>query len=225
MEDKERCTRSGYDITFNWSPIPGYAVPLQHSEEELIYLAAKICHGGTYKDNFIVKYPIWTEEKKRRLFMFLLKHKHMKPFDFGTITFEICCPIFVERQLRVYRTATIIERSLRSCPPMEFDYMTDPFAGCEVENKEAFITYKKLIDEKEHRELARRVLPLSTFTRVLFSINVSNLLHVFEERLTEQAQLETRLYCQSMWHSFEDLFPTVASVFKELNPNLLYGEN
>lgn len=223
MERKERCSRRGYNITFNWSPITGYAVPVQHSQEGLIYLAAKICHGGTYTDNFLSNN--WTEEKKRRLFKFLLEHKHMKPFDFGTMTFEICCPIFVERQLRVYRTATIIERSLRSCPPMELDYITDPVTEGEVENKEVFRTYKKLVDEKEHRELARRVLPMSTFTRVLFSINVRNLLHVFEERLTEQAQLETRLYCQSMWYAFEDLFPIVASVFKELNPNLLYGEN
>lgn len=203
---------NGAEITFDWSPIHGRLDRIDASEESVIVRAARVCYGNGYEDV--------SENKLNVLIPSLLKSRHMKPFDFAHMTWIIRTPIFVERQLRVYRTATILERSLRYCNPIEVKYYDQMSTGDAL----PFIRYTQLIGDGEPKEYARRVLPLSTFTEAVFSINVRNLLHLLEERLAPPAQEETRRYAQAMFKDFEKQFPYTSKTFKELHNDLIYEE-
>lgn len=202
----ERCEIVDEKVIFNWSPIPGIVAVVDSNKmgEDAIFYAARICRGQ--------KLFAMEDEKKKLLFKFLLTRKHLKPFDFASLTYYIKAPIFVERQLRVYRTATILERSLRACEPFEGNDETLPYI------KE----YNELISIGEPKEIARRVLPLSAFTSFFYQMNVRNLLHLFDERLTKETQLETRLFAQLMWKEFEQKFPLIANIYKQQNEDLLF---
>lgn len=202
----ERCEIVDEKVIFNWSPIPGIVAVVDSNKmgEDAIFYAARICRGQ--------KLFAMEDEKKKLLFKFLLTRKHLKPFDFASLTYYIKAPIFVERQLRVYRTATILERSLRACEPFEGNDGTLPYI------KE----YNELIRIGEPKEIARRVLPLSAFTSFFYQMNVRNLLHLFDERLTKETQLETRLFAQLMWKEFEQKFPLIANIYKQQNEDLLF---
>lgn len=202
----ERCEIVDKKVIFNWSPIPGIVAVVDSNNmgEDAIFYATRICRG---QNLFAME-----EEKKKLLLKFLLTRKHLKPFDFASVTYYIKAPIFVERQLRGYRTATILERSLRACGPFEGNDETLPYI------KE----YNELISNGEPKEIARRVLPLSAFTSFFYQMNVRNLLHLFDERLTKETQLETRLFAQLMWKEFEQKFPLVAKIYKEQNEDLLF---
>ena len=47
------------------------------------------------------------------LMRYLLRHKHMGPFEFGELVFRIRCPIFIARQWFRHRTGSYNEVSLR----------------------------------------------------------------------------------------------------------------
>lgn len=58
----------------------------------------------------------------------------------------------------------------------------------------AFTLYKDFLAEGVPREVARAHLPLATYTEIIFTIDLRNLLHCIEERTSIHAQSETRDY-------------------------------
>lgn len=201
-------------VEFDWSPIQGQIEIVDTSDEKLIARSARVCYGHGNEEI--------DEDATKKLIPHLLRCEHMKPFDFAHITWFMRMPIFVERQLRVYRTATILERSLRYCDPIEKKFL-DQMDAYEAD---LYYRYESLRAKGEPKEYARRVLPLSAFTDVMYTISVRNLLHLLAERLTKYAQVETRLYAQAMFEDLELRFPLTAKTFKELNPDLIYeGSN
>ena len=100
----------------------------------------------------------------------IIRYKHLSVLEFSNILYQIECPIYIARQLMRYRCSSYLERSLRVCGPMEGD---DVLEG-----------YKDAIESGMKREDARALLPLSTRTRFLWLLNLRELLHIAEERLT-----------------------------------------
>ena len=185
------------------------ALPI-YAPEWLITKAARVCRDVGDKN----------EEQDKKSIRYLLKFKHMKPFDFPTITYRLVLPIYVERQIRVYRSMVALERSLRTLPPMEKSF--EDKLQCPY--KAALKSYEYLVENEYPKETARAILPLGTFTTVICQFTARGALHLFEERLTKAAQTETRLYARLMWRRFQEAFPFTAEAFKELNPDLLFEE-
>lgn len=154
---------------------------------------ADLRHGG----------PSVIDKEQRRkdleLLQKIIMYKHLSVLEFSNILYQIECPIYIARQLMRYRCSSFLERSLRTCGPMEGD-------------SEA---YEKALAEGLKREDARAVLPLSTRTRFLWMVNLRELLHIAEERLSPAAQPLTREIVQGMVGLAECYFPHVIEYWQE----------
>ena len=134
-----------------------------------------------------------------RLINYLYNNGHNTPFEAVTVTFDVKAPIFVFRQWHRHRTQSYNELSARYRElPEEFyipeatqittqstdnkQMRTDvqhPDAGnirhwMRKANEGSFDTYKKLIKSGCPRELARSVLPVSTYSHMFATANLNN---------------------------------------------------
>ena len=69
--------------------------------------------------------------------------------------------------------------------------------------------YKALIAEGVPYELARTILPLSAYTKKVWTINLRSLTNVLRQRLGEHAQYETQEYAKAFAKVFENMFPKI----------------
>ena len=83
----------------------------------------------------------------------------------------------------------------------------------------AFTVYDKLLGDEEHpgiaRELARIVLPLSTYTQWYWKIDLHNLLHFIALRADPHAQYEIRAYAGLLLDIVRRWVPLTATAFEE----------
>jgi len=176
------------------------------------------------------------EKSDEKLLRFLWQNKHTSPFEAVEFQFEIKCPIFVARQWHRHRTQSYNEVSARYTElPEEYYVPTIPNIGKQsVTNKQAreidatmtdierkirikniienqcvvhFLWYKQLLELECPRELARSVLPLSTYTRFFAKSNLRNWLHFLELRLDPHAQYEIRVYAEAIKTLIHPIIP------------------
>ena len=131
----------------------------------------------------------------------IIRYKHLSVLEFSNILYQIECPIYIARQLMRYRCSSFLERSLRVCGPMEGDAVLED--------------YKNAIESGMKREDARALLPLSTRTRFLWLLNLRELLHIADERLTPAAQYMTQCIVGAMVDIAAQEFPHVIGYWKE----------
>lgn len=170
----------------------------------------------------------------RRLISYLWANHHTTPFEAVTFTFEVKAPIFVFRQWHRHRTWVFNELSARYRElPTEF-YVPDP-AVIGVQSKDnkqardidggateiaqlaaqrmreccekAFEMYKAMLLYGIPRELARTVLPLSTYSHMFATVNLLNLLKFLTLRCDTHAQHEIRVYADAMRDLIRPIVP------------------
>lgn len=173
---------------FNVSVITTGGVP-----ESVLPYVARITRGADLRGIMLSEIDNEQRKKDLELLYKIVSYKHLSVLEFSNILYQIECPIYIARQLMRYRCSSFLERSLRACGPMEGDSET----------------YEKALAEGLKREDARAVLPLSTKTRFLWMVNLRELLHVAEERLSPAAQPLTREIVQEMVGLAECHFPHV----------------
>ena len=111
--------------------------------------------------------------------------------------FQFKFPIFVARQMMVYRSVTWLEMSRRYVTPEKvpfefwFPPQSDPLYTKELAQN-LVEEYKEAIKEGCKPEIARAFMPQSTYTYVYGMFNVPALKHFLEERLHKSAQEQTR---------------------------------
>lgn len=170
------------------------------------------------------------------LIRYLMRHWHTTPFEMVEFKFRIKCPIFVARQLLRHRTASVNELSARySVVQEEFwtpnifrkqgqvnvQGSSEEFVDEELMNeyvnscKTSFKTYEKLLKGGVSRELARCVLPLSTFTEFYWKIDLHNLLHFMRLRMDDHAQEEIRFLATKMFEIISEKVPNVTKAFMD----------
>lgn len=71
------------------------------------------------------------------------------------------------------------------------------------------------------REQARKDLPLSTYTRAYWKIDLHNFLHFCALRMDSHAQLEIREYAWAMFEQVRPHFPNVCQAFEEYRLNAM----
>jgi thymidylate synthase (FAD) len=74
-------------------------------------------------------------------------------------------------------------------------------------------TYGKLIQMGVAREQARCVLPVSSYTEVVFKIDLKNLLHLIRLRSDSHAQKEIQEFSNVMGNIVKDCFPATWRAF------------
>lgn len=156
------------------------------------------------------------EERDRKLIAYLLAHQHWSPFEQAQVTYRIKAPIFVLRQLMRYRSGHWNEVSLRYTDKAEQleMYVPTTWRSQDSKNKQSSVeggvddtvatttyqdalarvqdAYRMLLKEGVAREMARMILPVSTYSEVMLTIDVRNLLNLFHQRIHEGAQWETQ---------------------------------
>lgn len=75
--------------------------------------------------------------------------------------------------------------------------------------------YNFLLDQGWPRELARCVLPLSTYTSLFIKVDLWNLLHFLDLRTHEHAQYEIRAYANALVQLIEPVVPVTIAAWRE----------
>lgn len=160
-----------------------------------------------------------------RLINYLWKNRHTTPFEAVEFQFEVKAPIFVFRQWHRHRTWSFNELSARYRELPEEFYVPEPeLVGVQaISNKQArelsplevgsrkpeaeairkacetsFRSYRDLLARGVPRELARSVLPMSTYSHMFAKVDLRNLLGFLDLRLHSHAQYEIRVYAEAM---------------------------
>ena len=174
------------------------------------------------------------------LIKYLWNNRHTSPFEAVTFTFEVAAPLFVLRQWQRHRTFSYNELSARYRPLPETFYvpkpehvgvqsadskqgrvMTDSTTTREQETAfmkaacgAAFVTYRVLLDAGWPRELARSVLPVSTYSHMFATVNLLNLFKFLTLRTDAHAQYEIRVYAEAIAILIEPIVPVCVAAWK-----------
>lgn len=160
----------------------------------------------------------------RGLIRYLLRHRHTTPFEMCEVKLHVRVPMDLWRQWIRHRTASVNEYSTRyslaidrarTTQPDEWRLQSelnrqsseggvDPDIGKQLTQRETeaqqFLKdlYEERIELGIAREQARKDLPLSTYTEAYWKIDLHNLLHFLNLRMDHKAQLEIRLYAETI---------------------------
>ncbi|MBK8481324.1 MAG: FAD-dependent thymidylate synthase [Proteobacteria bacterium] len=178
----------------------------------------------------------------RGLLRYLMRHRHSTPFEMCELKLHVRVPMDCWRQWIRHRTANVNEYSTRYSMAVDAAYQTsaeqwrlqtsdnrqgsagvlDAAAGALLSEQElefqarAREVYQGRLSQGVARELARKDLPLSTYTEAYWKIDLHNLLHFLALRMDSHAQLEIRSYartigyeivrrwCPLTWEAFVD---------------------
>lgn len=165
------------------------------------------------------------EGSDAKLIRYLWNNRHTTPFEAVTLTFEVHAPIFVFRQWHRHRTWSFNELSARYRELPEEFYVPNPqFVGVQSTNNkqgrelagdliderrvqtelyrqaasDAFAIYRDMLKAGWPRELARSILPVSTYSTMFATVDLLNLLKFLTLRCDSHAQYEIRVYAEAM---------------------------
>lgn len=166
-----------------------------------------------------------------KLIRYLWKNNHSTPFEAVTFTFEVYAPIFIFRQWHRHRTWSFNELSGRYRELSEVFYVPSPetIGKQSAINKQArdldappdhgsaelmrescsasFVAYRKLLAGGVPRELARSVLPVTTYSHMFATVNLLNLMKFLTLRCHAHAQWEIQQYANAMHTLAETVAP------------------
>lgn len=191
-----------------------------------------------------VSFNAWSDEMgeaEHGLVNFLMRDHHGTPFEHNLFTWRVKAPIFVFREWHRHRTASISEWSARySQMKAEFyvpaaedmrtqvgkpgAYRFEQMDTAEAlvsraamwnQNVAAFELYTTLLQGGVAKEVARTVLPVSTYSQMIWSLNARNLMGFLQLRNSPHAQLEIRRYAEAMESIWAEVMPRTAEVFVE----------
>lgn len=221
------------------SQIPENAVPvLDHGyvlyvdrmgTDDDICEAARLSYGrGTKKVS-----------NNEKLIKYLYSHDHTSPFEMVEMKFQIRMPIFIMRQWVRHRTANLNEYSGRYSIMPKLYYVPKPhqIKGQHATNKQAsgqeldfqtavnvstnihyaseylFAMYEKLLQIGVSREMARIILPLNTYTEIVWKLDLNNLLKMLRLRDDPHAQPEIQAYAKVISNYVKEFYPMTYNAY------------
>ncbi len=190
--------------------------------EKLIVKMARVSNPAN-EDNW---------ETGPKLLRYLLKHKHVSPFEMACM----CVKIHTERDI----AAQILRHSSFSFQEFSTRYQktgaadVPRFRRQDEKNRQnsfddihpthqddfqrrtygvfsdIFTLYESLLRDGVAKETARRILPLCTPTTMYMQGNLRSWIHYIQVRTSEDTQLEHRQVALQCLRIFKECFPTVA---------------
>ena len=199
--------------------------------------AARISYSPEFDINRHLKNR--SPKTDQKLLRYLLRKSHTSPFEMCEIVFYIRAPLTVVQQWIRHRTASLNQSSHRYSVALDSVQVTDPSAwrAQSEDNKqgsEGFVPNGEFLSQREKdlhtlareiynerleqgvaKEQARKDLPHSTYTELVWKMDVHNLLHFLQLRMDPTAQIEIREYANAIasvvqqwipwtWEAFED---------------------
>src|SRR5205823_5433574 len=141
-------------------------------------------------------------ERDEGLIRFLMRERHGSPFEHGYFRFVVKAPLFVVREHHRHRAGHSYNEWSGRYSKMEPEFYVPDFVRTQIgkpgaysfedvdeetrertqreiaENAErAFQSYERMLEQGVAKEVARAVLPLSTYTKYYWSCNPRSLMH------------------------------------------------
>lgn len=182
-----------------------------------------------------------TTEDNNGLRRYLLREKHMVPFETQVMRFYIEAPIFVTRQILKHRIASVSEESGRykELEPVFYvpradrpvkqvgktgDYIFVHEELLVVKSRiqlkyvagEAWTAYENMLEAGIAKEVARMVLPLNIYSSMYLTINTRSLFNFFDLRTfrgQSKPQHEIALVADQMYDLWKEQFPLTAEAW------------
>jgi thymidylate synthase (FAD) len=179
-------------------------------------------------------------EREHGLIRFLMREGHGSPFEHGYFRFIVKAPLFVVREHHRHRAGHSYNEWSGRYSKMEPEFYVPDFVRTQVgkpgaytfepvddetreatrseieENaRRAFQAYERMLERGVAKEVARAVLPLSTYTKYYWSCNPRSLMHFCSLRNHEAAQFEIRQYAAAAETFLEKLMPITHAAFVE----------
>jgi len=177
-------------------------------------------------------------ENDKKLIRYLYKNRHTTPFEMIQFVFHIRTTRAIALQICRHRTFSINMESQRYSEVREgeFEPITE-LRGQDPRRKQcsksiinnpdlidrihdhydaSYALYKDLIDQGVAREQARFVLPESTMTSLVISVNLHNFLHFIKLRTAPDAQPEIQLIANKMLELVQHLIPTTIQLINDV---------
>jgi thymidylate synthase (FAD) len=177
-------------------------------------------------------------ERDAGLIRFLMRERHGSPFEHGYFRFLVKAPLFVVREHHRHRAGHSYNEWSGRYSKMEAEFYVPDYVRTQVgkpgaytfepvddatreaargeieENGErAFAAYERMLELGVAKEVARGVLPLSTYTKYYWSCNPRSLMHFCSLRNHEDAQYEIRQYAAAAEGFLERLMPATHAAF------------
>lgn len=173
----------------------------------------------------------------------LMRKRHTSPFEMAEMVFHVKVPIDTIRQWDRHRTASKNEISARySEMEMEFERPNEWRLQSKINNQgsEGTLsdsialsvhdadnhllgkieeTYKSKLQLGIAREQARKMLPMATYTEMIWKCDLHNILHFLELRMHKDAQKEIREYAEVVAYFVKQLFPYTWEAFSNYRLN------
>jgi thymidylate synthase (FAD) len=179
-------------------------------------------------------------ERDHGLIRFLMREGHGSPFEHGYFRFIVKAPIFVVREHHRHRAGHSYNEWSGRYSKMEPEFYVPDFVRTQTgkpgaytfepvdeeireatraeltENAQrAFAAYERMLEQGVAKEVARAVLPLSTYTKYYWSCNPRSLMHFCSLRNHEAAQHEIRLYAEAAESFLAREMPVTHAAFVE----------
>lgn len=174
------------------------------------------------------------------LIKYLMRNRHGTPFEQNFFKFRVKAPIFVFREWHRHRIGiSINEQSgryselerefyvpaleqMRSQTGSPGHYVFEPMDAemaqmtrqhiIEASNY-AFDAYRSALDVKVAKEIARLVLPVNTYSTMIWTCNARSLMAFLSLRKHVHAQWEIQQYANAMADMFKTIMPVTAENF------------
>jgi len=205
---------------------------------ELVDYAASDLHVVNAARVSLHKESYQLTEADEGLIKFLMRERHGTPFEHGYFQFRIKAPIFVFREWHRHRVGhSYNEWSARySTLESEFyvpkrfvtqvgkpgayyfeevDESVDGKAESALEwgYTIAYDVYQELLSMGVAKQQARLILPVATYSEMIWSCNPRSLMHFLSLRNSDNAQAEIREYAIATEKIFKAIMPVTAEAF------------
>ena len=175
--------------------------------------------------------------KDEGLIKFLMREEHGTPFEHNFFRFHVKTPIFVAREWFRHRigwsynewsgryseitagayTPNIKDMRSQTGSPGNYTYVfaddEESLALINGAYESSWEAYDKLLERGVAKELARSVLPVSTWTEFYATTNARALMHFLHLRNSVTAQYEIRVYAMAMEEMLIEHMPITGAAF------------
>jgi thymidylate synthase (FAD) len=182
------------------------------------------------------------EMRDEGLIRFLVRNRHGSPFEHGYLRFLVKAPLAVVREHHRHRAGHSYNEWSGRYSKMEPEFYVPEYvrtqvgkpgaytfepvdestretarAAIEANGRDAFAAYERMLEDGVAKEVARLVLPLSTYTKYYWSCNPRSLMHFCSLRNHPDAQFEIRQYAAAAENFLAELMPVTHGAFLENN--------
>jgi thymidylate synthase (FAD) len=180
--------------------------------------------------------------RERGLLGFLMRERHGSPWESVVFRFDVKAPMFVIREWQRHRVSSFNEQSARYSeipdhyyvPAREylrtqqgkpgayyFETIADDAVATQAADliadsqRASFGAYHRLLELGVAKEVARVVMPVGTFSRMKWTVNLRSLFNFLSLRNHEHAQREIRDYAQAVEQLARAVCPSAFEAFDE----------